>query len=132
VTYTLEEEVLVYRRGIHRGTELRFLIPDPFVNTLRPGLEGLSPKLQGEEAFDSQNRAITLTEAMVEALFGILNPLGTEEALAFQGRELRWDVARIVLDRATQRTRRVELFLGIDYGEARRLTRRDPADSGGA
>ncbi len=132
VTYTLKEEILVYRRGVHRGTELRFLIPDPFVNTLRPGLEELSPKLQGEEAFDSQSRAITLAETMIEVLFGILNPLGTEEALAFQGRQLRWDVARIVLDRATRRTQRVELFLGIDYGEARRLTRPGPADRGGA
>jgi len=123
VTYTLTDEVFFYRRGGHRGSELRLLIPDPLVNLLRPGLEQLTPEEEQAEEFDDQAPPVAVTQTLIDRAFGLLNPVSSEEALALQGRRLRWDVARIVLDRETHVTRAIDLFLGIEAAEARSLWR---------
>lgn len=123
VTYTLTDEVFFYRRGGHRGTDLRLLIPDPLVNLLRPGLEQLTPEPAGAEEFADQAPTITATGTLIDQAFGLLNPVSSEEALALQGRRLRWDVARIVLDRETHVARAVDLFLGIEAADVNALWR---------
>lgn len=124
VTYTLSEEVFLYRRGGHRGTDLRLLIPDPLINLLRPGLEVLSPEgeqMEEEEAFEEEAPAIAVTNTLIDRVFSFMNPLATEEAMALYGRRLRWDVARITLDRETHVTRTIELFIGAEAVDAKSL-----------
>jgi hypothetical protein len=123
VSYTLTDEVFIYRRGGHRGTDLRFLIPGVAFNFLRPGFAELSPEVEGEEAFEEEALPITATGTLIDGLFAFMNPLSTEEALGLHGRRLRWDVVRVVLDRETHATRGIELFLGIGSADAAALWR---------
>lgn len=122
VSYTLSEEVFLYRRGGHRGTDLRFLFPN-FFNFLRPAFELVTPAVAQEEAFEDETVPITVTDTLIDRLFAFMNPLATEEGMALYGRRLRWDVARIALDRETHVARSVDLFLGVEETSAESLFR---------
>lgn len=122
VFYTLVDEVFVYRRGGHRGTDLRFLFPN-FFNLLRPGLELLTPGVEQDEAFEDETAPVMVTNTVIDRVFAFMNPLATEEGMALYGRRLRWDVARITLDRETHVARSVDLFLGVEEKSAEDLFR---------
>lgn len=123
VTYTLSEEVLLYRRVGHRGSDLRFLLPDPGFNLGRPGLEELSPELDAPEDLSGEAPPIVLMRLVLDTLFGLLNPASAEDAVALHARRLRWDAVRVVVDRATLDVRSVEVYRGIDGTDAARLAR---------
>ena len=122
VAYTLGDEVLVYRRAAHRGSDLRFLVPDPGLNFGRPGLEELAPELDRPEDFSSEAPTIAVMRGILEFAFGFVNPAGADEAVSVHSRRLRWDVVRVVLDRETRVVRSIEVYRGIPGGEAAQVS----------
>ena len=111
VRYTLEDEVFVYRRGRHRGSDLRLLLPDTLLDQARPGLEILGPDAQAPEEFGGQAALVGVLRGAMETLLGFAVPASADDALSLVRRRLRWDVARLVLDRETGLLRSKELLL---------------------
>ena len=119
--YTINSEVFVYRRGAHRGTDLRFLIPNVAFNLARPAMSAVHPEQEVHEEFGESAPTVALTRTIIDRLFSFFVPISSDEALALQGTRLRWDVARVVLDRTSLVTQHAELFAGIDDASAAAL-----------
>lgn len=122
VFYTLDHEVFDYEVGGHRGTDLQFLLPTSFiplfgiVASFRDAIEILFPTTASDPRFNQATSA----ERVASGLIGFAQsfiPFGsTEDSLSLSGRRIRFDTARIVLDRETLKVISKELHLAAGKG----------------
>lgn len=121
LSYTLTDEVFLYRIGAHRGSELRLLVPDSLINFTRPGFERAQPALDVPEEFQGQPPPLRFLEFLTGFVVGFFNPVSAQEALGLFGRRLRWDVVRVVLDRDTHVVLAKQFHRGTRASDAKEL-----------
>ncbi|MCA8959620.1 MAG: hypothetical protein KDC38_03870 [Planctomycetes bacterium] len=119
--YTETTEILEYRRGVHRGSDLTFLLPtqaNPITsaaNGIRSFLAFFFPEHDENPEFDREGRTERLAKAFVDFLFSF-TPLSVsaEDSLTLHNRRLRYDVLRWILDREDHCVIEMELRRDVD------------------
>lgn len=127
VSYTLEHEILDYRVGGHRGTDLQFVLPTSaipgfaFVANYRDLIDFFFPPIESDGNFGQRSAG----ERGASILLGIAQSFipfsSTEDSLSFYGRRVRYDTLRVVLDRESLTLLQKELWLGIEVGRTESL-----------
>ena len=128
VSHTRTTEILEYRNGVHRGTDLAFLLPfranpvSSLANGIRGALNLVFPEFDEHEEFDRKEFTERASRAVIELLFAF-TPLSfsTEDSVTLHDRRLRYDVIQFVLGRDSNVVQRKEQFLGIEVGRSESL-----------
>ncbi len=128
VSYTRTTEVLEYRSGGHRGSDLTFLLPSRanpvsgFFNGIRGALSILFPEFEDTEEFNQKGYSERVSRAMIEFLFSF-TPLSfsADDSVTLHDRRIRYDVIQIVLGRDDHIVKRKEMFLGVEYQRSENL-----------
>lgn len=127
VSYTLEHEILDYRVGGHRSTDLQFVLPTSaipgfaFVANYRDLIDFFFPPVDSDGTFGQRSAGERGASILLGFAQSFIPFSSTEDSLSLYGRRVRYDTLRVVLDRDRLTLLQKELWLGIEVGRTESL-----------